>query len=44
MTVYEKNEAADLTAAEKKTLKGAIEGELKTRAARRAAGKSRRIQ
>ena len=44
MTVYDKNEASDLTAAEKRTLKGEIEGELKTRAARRAAGKSRRIQ
>ncbi len=44
MTVYDKNEAADLTTAEKKALKGAIEGELKARAARRAAGgRSRRI-
>jgi hypothetical protein len=45
MTVYGKNEAADLMPAEKKALKGAIEGELKARAAKRAAGsRSRRIQ
>ncbi len=37
MTLYDKSEAADLTAAEKKMLKSAIEGELKTRRARRAA-------
>ncbi len=45
MTLYDKNEAADLTPTEKKVLKGAIEVELKARAARRAAGsRSRRIQ
>lgn len=45
MTLYDKNEAADLTPTEKKALKGAIEAELKARAARRAAGsRSRRIQ
>jgi|SRR5580658_301900 hypothetical protein len=45
MTLYDKNEATDLTSAEKKALKGAIEGELKARAARRVkAGRSRRIQ
>jgi hypothetical protein len=45
MTLYDKNEAADLTATEKKSLKSAIEAELKVRAARRAAGsRSRRIQ
>ena len=45
MTLYDKNEAADLTPTEKKALKGAIESELKARAARRAAGsRSRRIQ
>lgn len=45
MTVYDKNEAADLTPAEKKGLKIAMEEELTARAARRAArGRSRRIQ
>ncbi len=43
MTLYDKGEAADLKAAEKKMLKSAIEGELKTRAARRAGRQSRRI-
>jgi hypothetical protein len=36
MTLYDKNEAADLTATEKKELKVAIENELKMRAAKRA--------
>ena len=45
MTLYDKNEAVDLTPAQKKALKAAIEAELKTRAVRRAAtGRSRRIQ
>jgi hypothetical protein len=45
MTLYDKNEATDLTSAEKKALKGAIEGELKARAARRVkAARSRRVQ
>jgi hypothetical protein len=45
MTLYDKNEASDLTAAEKKALRAAIENELKARAARRSAGsRSRRIQ
>ena len=44
MTLYDKGEAADLTAGEKKMLKRAIEGESKTRAARRATRQSRRIQ
>lgn len=35
MTVYGKNEAADLTAKEKKTLKAAIEAERKAREAAR---------
>jgi len=35
MTLYDKNEAADLTAAEKKALKAAIQAELDLRAARR---------
>jgi hypothetical protein len=43
MTLYDKGEAADLTATEKKMLKSAIEGELKTRAAKRSARRSRRI-
>jgi hypothetical protein len=43
MTLYDKGEAADLTAAEKKMLKRAIEGELKVRAARRARHQSRRV-
>ncbi len=45
MTLYDKNEASDLTPSEKRALKSAVEGELKARAARRATGsKSRRIQ
>jgi hypothetical protein len=45
MTLYDKDEAVDLTPAQKKALKAAIEAELKTRAVRRAAtGRSRRIQ
>ncbi len=36
MTIYGKNEAADLTAAEKKALKAAIEEETRNRAARHA--------
>ncbi len=45
MTLYDKNEAADLTPAERKALKNAIEGELKARAARRVtASRRRRIQ
>ncbi len=43
MTLYDKDEAADLTAAEKKMLKSAIEGELKARAARRVRRQSGRI-
>ena len=39
MTVYDKDEAADLTATQKRALKGAIEAELKARAAKRARGK-----
>ncbi len=35
MTLYDKNEASDLTAKEKKALKTAMENELKARAARR---------
>jgi len=43
VTLYDKNEAADLTPGEKKALKGAIEDELKVR--RRPIGSaSRRIQ
>lgn len=34
MTLYDKGEAADLTAKEKKTLKAAMERELEARAAR----------
>ena len=45
MTIYDKNEAADLTSAQKKALKDAIESELRARAARRAGrNRSRRIQ
>ena len=45
MTLYDKDEASDLTAEEKKALKAAIDSELETRAARRDAGdsKSRRM-
>jgi hypothetical protein len=35
MTLYDKNEAADLTAKEKKALKASIENELEVRAGRR---------
>jgi hypothetical protein len=35
MTLYDKNEASDLTAKEKKALKASIENELSARAARR---------
>jgi len=38
MTLYDKNEAADLTPAQKKLLKTAIENELRARAVRQAAG------
>jgi hypothetical protein len=38
MTLYNKAEASDLTASEKKALKSAIETELEARAARRAVG------
>ena len=45
MTLYSKDETSDLTAAEKKGLKAAMEAELKARAAQRAArGRSRRSQ
>ena len=46
MTLYDKDQAADLTAREKKALKAAIESELQARAVRRGTGlrKSRRIQ
>src|SRR5271157_1174768 len=37
MTLYNKDEAADLTPAEKKALRGAIEAELKAREAKRTA-------
>jgi|SRR5437879_3865870 len=44
MTVYDKDEASDLTAKEKKALRTAIESELAARAARRVrASRSRRI-
>lgn len=35
MTLYDKNEASDLTVQQKKALKAAIEGELKARAGRK---------
>src|SRR5579864_5766378 len=38
MTLYDKGEAADLTAKEKKGLKAAMDRELEARAARRASG------
>ena len=41
MTVYDKSEAADLTANEKKALKAAVESEIEARAARRATGTRR---
>ena len=36
MTLYDKDEAVDLTAGEKKILKNAVQAELKARASRRA--------
>lgn len=42
MTLYDKDEAADLTAREKKALKDAIDDELKAREAKRAARERRR--
>jgi len=41
MTVYDKNEASDLTAKEKKGLKASIERELAARAGRRFGGRRR---
>jgi hypothetical protein len=41
MTLYGKDEAADLTPKEKKTLKGAVEAELRTREADRLASEKR---
>jgi hypothetical protein len=41
MTLYNKEEASDLTASEKKALKAAIESELEARAVRRATGHRR---
>jgi hypothetical protein len=41
MTLYGKDEAADLTPKEKKTLKGAFEAELRTREADRLASEKR---
>ena len=44
MTLYDKDEASDLTAREKKALKAAIEGELAARAAKQVrARKGRRV-
>ena len=43
MTLYDKNEAADLTPAQKKLLKSAIGGELKARASRKITSTSRRV-
>jgi len=42
MTLYDKDEAADLTPKEKKALKGAIGAELKAREAKRAARERRK--
>jgi len=42
MTLYDKSEASDLTAKEKKALNAAIESELQARAAKRASGTGRR--
>jgi hypothetical protein len=42
MTLYDKSEAVDLTAREKRTLKAAIESELQARAAQRASRAGRR--
>jgi mRNA-degrading endonuclease RelE of RelBE toxin-antitoxin system len=45
MTIYDKNEASDLTPTERRPLRLALEAELQARAAKRAAGhRSRRIQ
>jgi hypothetical protein len=44
MTLYAKDEASDLTAQQKKTLKAAVDNELAARASRRAGRGSRRIQ
>lgn len=41
MTLYDKDEASDLTAKEKKALKAAMETELEARAAKRATGPRR---
>jgi hypothetical protein len=41
MTLYDKSEAADLTAKEKKALKAAMEREMKARMAERANGARR---
>jgi len=41
MTLYDKDEASDLTALQKKALKAAIEGELAARAYRRTIGPRR---
>jgi hypothetical protein len=45
MTLYDKSEASDLTAKEKKALKAAVESELQARATRRASrtGQPRRV-
>jgi hypothetical protein len=42
MTIYDKNEAGDLTPSEKKALKNAIAAELDSRAARRSTGEMRK--
>ena len=42
MTLYDKSEASDLTAKEKKALNAAIENELQARAVKRASGTGRR--
>ena len=44
MTLYDKDEASDLTTKEKKALKAAIESELAARAARRISGAHRRAR
>ncbi|HEY1401001.1 MAG TPA: hypothetical protein VF953_05385 [Terriglobales bacterium] len=41
MTLYDKDEASDLTATQKKALKASLESELETRAARRTFGPRR---
>lgn len=41
MTLYDKDEAADLTPKEKRALKGAIDAELKAREAKRAASQQK---